>query len=313
MRAKRIAILGATGHIAKSLIDKLCRADRYELVLFYRSSDRMNAFLKMIPYNNMISAKKYNEFSQTECEVIINCIGISNPAKLKNAGVIIFRLTEKYDNMILDYIEEHPEAIYINFSSGAVYGTKFNMPVNESTCNELDINHIVPSDFYSIAKLNAEAKHRAMADLNIVDLRVFGYFSRFIDLNAQYFMSEIISCVKDGKNLVTEKGDVVRDYIHPSDLVSLIEKCIAVKSINDAFDVYGLKPVTKFEILDYFTKQYGLKYSIKDDIQISAATGTKDRYYSSYKKAEELGYSPQFTSMDSIIEETKLILNHHMV
>jgi N-acetyl-gamma-glutamylphosphate reductase len=129
MNAKRIAILGATGHIAKSLIDRLCRTDRYELVLFYRSSNRLNEFLDVIPYTNMVSTKKYSEFSQDECEVIINCVGIGNPAKLKNAGVIVFRLTEKYDTMILDYLEEHPEAIYINFSSGAVYGTKLNMPV----------------------------------------------------------------------------------------------------------------------------------------------------------------------------------------
>ncbi|MCD4820811.1 MAG: NAD(P)-dependent oxidoreductase [Methanococcoides sp.] len=309
MKAKRVAILGATGHIAKSLIDKLCRRDKYELVLFYRSTERLNEFLESIPYTNMISAKKYSEFSQDEYEVIINCIGIGNPAKLKNVGALIFRLTEKFDNMILDYLEEHPEALYINFSSGAVYGTKFNMPVNESTCTELDINHIVPDDFYSIAKLNAEAKHRAMADLNIVDLRVFGYFSRFINLNAQYFMSEVISCIKDDKVLVTVKGDMVRDYIHPSDLVSLIEKCIHIKSLNDVFDVYSLKPVTKFEILECFAKQYGLDHSIKDDMQISAATGIKNHYYSVYKKAEKIGYFPQFSSMDSIIEETKLILN----
>lgn len=313
MKAKRIAILGATGHIAKSLIDKLCRTDMCELVLFYRSTERLNEFLEVIPYNNMISAKKYSEFGQAEYEVIINCIGIGNPAKLKNAGALIFRLTEKFDNMILDYLEEHPDVIYINFSSGAVYGTKFNIPVNEATCTELDINHIVPGDFYSIAKLNAEAKHRAMADLNIVDLRVFGYFSRFIDLNAQYFMSEVISCVKDGKVLATGEENMIRDYIHPSDLMSLIERCIVVQSLNDVFDVYSLKPVTKFEILDYFTKQYELKYLIKDDMQISAATGIKDYYYSDYKKAKEINYSPQFTSMDSIIEETKLIFNHHMV
>lgn len=310
MKTKRIAILGATSHIAKSLIDKLCRTDRYELVLFYRSSNRLNEFLDVIPYTNMVSTKKYSEFSQDECEVIINCVGIGNPAKLKNAGVIIFRLTEKYDNMILDYLEEHPEAIYINFSSGAVYETKLNMPVNESTCTELDINHIVPDDFYSIAKLNAEAKHRAMADLNIVDLRIFGYFSRFIDRNTQYFMSEVISCVKDSKVLVTGEENMIRDYVHPSDLMSLIEKYIVVQPLNDVFDVYSLKPVTKFEILEYFAKQYGLKYSIEDDMQISAATGIKDYYYSDYKKAEQIGYSPQFTSMDSIIEATRLIFEH---
>ena len=313
MKTKRIAILGATGHIAKSLIDKLYRMDRYELVLFCRSSARLNEFLDVIINNNMVSAKKFSEFSQGEYDIIINCVGMGDPTKLKNAGVIIFRLTEKYDNMILDYLEEYPEALYINFSSGAVYGTKFNIPVDESTCTELDINHIDSGDFYSIAKLNAEAKHRAMADFNIVDLRVFGYFSRFIDLDAQYFMSEVISCVKDGKVLDTGEGDMVRDYIHPSDLVSLIEKCIYIQSLNDVFDVYSLKPVTKFEILEYFAKQYDLKYSIKDGMQISAATGIKDYYYSDYKKAGKIGYYPQFTSMDSILEETKLILDYQRV
>lgn len=309
MKAKKIAILGATGHIAKSLINELCHTDRYELCLFCRSSNSLNTFLGVIPYTNMISAKKFSELGHEEYDIIINCMGIGDPGKLKNAGAQIFRLTEKFDNMILDYLEEHPESLYINFSSGAVYGTKFNMPVNESTYTELDVNHIAPSDFYSIAKLNAEAKHRAMEDFNIVDLRVFGYFSRFINLNAQYFMSEVISCVKDDKVLVTGKGNMVRDYIHPSDLVSLIEKCMVAKSLNDVFDVYSLKPVTKFEILEYFAKQYGLKYSIKDNMQISAATGIKEYYYSVYKKAEEIGYLPQFTSMDSIIEEVKLILN----
>ena len=310
MKVKRIAILGATGHIAKSLIDKLCHTNRYELVIFCRSASRLNVFLTTISNPNMVSAKQFSDFSHGEYDIIINCIGIGDPAKLKNAGIIIFRLTEKYDNMILDYLEEHPLSLYINFSSGATYGTKFNISANDSTCNELDVNHIVPSDFYSIAKLNAEAKHRAMVDFNIVDLRVFGYFSRFINLDAQYFMSEVISCVKEGKVLDTGRGDMVRDYVHPSDLVSLIEKCIDVQSLNDVFDVYSLKPVTKFKILEYFAKQYDLKYSIKGDMQISAATGIKDYYYSDYKKAGKIGYNPQFTSMDSIIEETELILDH---
>ena len=60
MKAKRIAILGATGHIAKSLIDKLCRTDRYELVLFCRSSARLNEFLDATPYIDMVSTKKYS-------------------------------------------------------------------------------------------------------------------------------------------------------------------------------------------------------------------------------------------------------------
>ena len=91
-------------------------------------------------------------------------------------------------------------------------------------------------------------------------------------------------------------------------MMSLIDKCITKQTINDVFDVYSLKPVTKFEILDYFTVQYGLKYIVKNNVNILTATGIKEHYYSNNKKAQEIGYIPQFTSMDSIIQESRAIL-----
>jgi nucleoside-diphosphate-sugar epimerase len=305
---KRIAILGATGHIAKSLIDGFCRAGKYKLFLFARSRDRLGKFLADIQCGNNVSLKLFSEFYHAEYDVIINCVGIGDPGKLKNAGISIFRLTETYDNLVLDYLEAYPEALYINFSSGAAYGTEFSTPVNETTCTRMAINHIAPSDYYGIAKINAEAKHRALDTLNIVDLRVFGFFSRFIDLRNQYFMSEVISCVKYGKGFETGPENITRDFVHPRDLMFLIEKCIAKKTINDVFDVYSLKPATKFEILDYFNRQYGLKYTVKENINISTATGIKNHYYSKNRKAQNIGYYPQFASLESIIQESKAIL-----
>lgn len=308
MKHKKIAILGATGHIAKSLINGFCGTGKFELFLFARSLDCLGEFLTSIQCIDAVLPKQFNKFDYADYDVIINCVGIGDPRKLKNAGISIFRLTETYDNLILDYLEAHPDALYINFSSGAAHGTDFCMPVDESSCTKLDINHIVPSDFYLIAKINAEAKHRALTNLSIVDLRIFGYFSRFINLEAQYFMSEVISCVKNKKEFVTGTENIIRDYVHPHDLLFMIEKCIAKQSLNDVFDVYSLKPVKKFEILDYFYEQYELKYTVKDNINISAATGIKEHYYSNNKKAEKIGYFPQFTSLDSIIEETRAIL-----
>lgn len=305
---KKIAILGATGHIAKSLIDGFCQAGKDKLFLFARSMDRLGKFLADIHCSNDVSLKLFSEFNHAGYDVIINCVGIGDPGKLKNAGISIFRLTETYDNLVLDYLEAYPEALYINFSSGAAYGTEFSTPADETTCTRLDINHIAPSDYYGITKINAEAKHRALNTLNIVDLRVFGFFSRFIDLENQYFMSEVISCVKYGKDFATGPGNIIRDFVHPQDLMLLIEKCIAKKTINDVFDVYSLKRVTKFEILDYFNRQYGLQYTVKENINIPTATGTKNHYYSNNKKAQDIGYNPQFASLESIIQESKVIL-----
>ena len=307
-QGKKIAIIGATSHIAKGLIYNFCNRGEYELFLFARSLDRLKNFLNNIGCNRIYSIKPFSEFNNNKYDVVINCVGIGDTAKQKDEISSIFGLTEAFDSLILDYLKAHPKAFYINFSSGAVYGTDFSASVDELTFSKWDINHITQDDYYGVAKLNAEVKHRSFANLNIVDLRVFGYFSRFIEFEAKFLMSEVISCVKNKKEFVTGPTNIVRDYVHPQDLVSLIERCIDIRHLNNAYDVYSLKPITKFEILNYFSIRYGLKYVIEGGHASLTATGNKENYYSNNKRAQAIGYSPQFTSLDSIIQESMAIL-----
>jgi len=307
-RDKKIAILGATGHLAKGLIYNFSQIDTNNIFLFARSLERLENFLAHVNFNHYFHKYNLNEFNNYNFDVIINCVGLGTPLKVKEAGNEVFRLTETFDNMILQYLLNHPNTIYINFSSGAVYGASFITPVDELALAKWNINRISESDYYGIAKLNSEAKHRAMKSFNIVDLRIFGYFSRFIDLSAKYLLCEIISCIKSGADFATDQKNIMRDYIHPKDLFLLIENCVAKKNINDAFDAYSLKPVKKFEILDYFKTECGLKYSIRDNVDVSSITGEKDAYYSNNKRAQEVGYSPNFSSLDCIIEEARPLL-----
>ena len=126
---KNISILGATGHIAKNIIFQFCKQRKYKLFLFVRSPERMQNLLKIISHDNSdknITIKTYNKFKSGQYSVVINCVGRGDPVKLKAMGSSIFRLTERFDNLILDYLEKAPDTLYINFSSGAVYGTEFN-------------------------------------------------------------------------------------------------------------------------------------------------------------------------------------------
>ncbi|GAH02302.1 unnamed protein product, partial [marine sediment metagenome] len=95
---------------------------------------------------------------------------------------------------------------------------------------------------------------------------------------------------------------------HPIDLVNLIKKCIEKHSLNDAYDVYSLNPVKKFTLLDYFSKEYGLKYIIEDGVNRSNVTGKKNIYYSKNRKVENLGYLPKFTSLECIMKESEELL-----
>ena len=98
-------------------------------------------------------------------------------------------MTEYYDNLILDNLNKYQSTIYINISSGAVYGTDFKKPANSSFTTEIDVNNITTIEHYRIAKLNSEVKHRSLSDFKIIDLRIFGFFSRFIELEKDFLLS----------------------------------------------------------------------------------------------------------------------------
>ena len=307
-KGERIAVLGATSHIAKGLIYHLGQDGKYDLRPFARSSERADEFLNAVGLGSRFKAIPIAEFGKESYGAVINCVGIVDPGKLSNAGSSIFEITETFDTLALDHLKRSPDTLYINFSSGAVYGTDFASPADDHSPAMFDINPMNPAAYYGIAKLHSEARHRAMKDHRIVDLRVFGYFSRFIDLDAKYMMSEIMSCILHGKEFVTNPEDIVRDFIHPEDLASLVKLCIAKRDLNDAFDVCSLQPVKKFKILEKFSSLYGLRYTIEERHDSVSVTGRKANYYSTNGRIRTIGFSPRFTSMNCLIQESAEIL-----
>lgn len=298
---KKIALLGVTGYIGKSLLYEFFDdKEKYHLSLFSRSKDKIKDLIKDKPDDQEIKTFSYNEFSSFDYDIVINCTGIGDPLILKKEPASIFKVTEEIDNMILDYLIKKPKTLYINLSSGAVYGDNFEQPITKSTKSILNINSI--SEYYSIAKINAEAKHRAMSNLNIVDLRVFAFFSHFVNENSGFLMSEIIDCIKNKKVFKTSEENIIRDFVTPRDLFALIKAIIKKQKINDFFDVYSLKPVSKFELLSFLEKEYGLKYSIKKTSQ-KENNLTKRIYYSKNTKAKSIGHVPEFSSLAGIQRE----------
>lgn len=300
-KRKPVAILGATGHIAKNLILGLGATQEYELYLFSRSRDRMALFLEENQLEEGATLCEYNEFAHLAAyDVIINGVGIGDPRDLIHHPFQVFQITEQYDNLILDYLHKNPEAVYINLSSGAVYGSDFDQPATDGKWLKLDPNHLSAQEFYGITKLNMEAKHRSLGQYRIVDLRIFGFFSAFIDLESRYLLTDIIHHLKTGETLQTSADNIVRDYVHSEDFVQLIKLCMQEKIRNDAYDVYSLKPALKFEILDYFAEHHGLKYGIQDNPNHNSITGSKNNYYSLNDRASQIGYQPRYTSLQSI-------------
>lgn len=312
MKKTKIAILGATSHIAKGLIYNFLRSDEFSLYLYARSAGKVNDFLLLIDNSareDCIVNEGFKNFPEFFYDAVINCVGTGTFKKLRGDFSSYFTLTEEYDNLVIAYLRElSPSALYIDFSSGAIYGREFPAPAEENSVNSIRVNHLAAEDYYTIARLNAEAKHRSFEGLKIVDLRLFSYFSRFIDLADGYFIAEALNCVLNKKTFITNEINFTRDYVGPEDLFLMIKKCLSAGKINTAFDVMSAKPVEKKEILDYFSAAYGLKYKIVPDLNQTSATGSKNVYYSKYFNAASVGYKPAFGSLETIKKESKYIL-----
>ena len=147
-----------------------------------------------------------------------------------------------------------------------------------------------------------------MNEYSIVDLRIFNFFSRYIDLNSSFLLCQLVNSIKNKTIFITDSNDITRDFIHPGDFFKLIENCIEKNTINEVFDVYSKKPISKFEIIDLFEKRYDLEFEIKNDSIEISPTGLKKNYFSSSQKAEKIGYKPEFTSLDTIQDEIKFLL-----
>ena len=301
-----IAIFGATSQIAKDLIISFSQKDNCSLSLFGRSVASLEEWINTNNLNGNNRAKEYSEFSvQEKYEVIINFIGAGDPEKVKQMGHSIFEVTEQYDNIVLRYLEQNRGTKYIFLSSGVVYGGNFQEPVDKDTVATIDINNLKSTDWYPIAKLYAEAKHRSLSDLSIVDVRVFNYFSHRQNMNARFFITDVVRAIQNKEMLKTSGDNIIRDFITPPDFYNLIQAIIDYKPINIALDCYTKSPVTKFELLDKIESEFGLIYEFDKDINIINVTGLKTNYYSTIDTAKNIGYTPKKMSLNAVVQEIR--------
>jgi nucleoside-diphosphate-sugar epimerase len=285
-----IAIMGASSHIAKGLTH-FCTEAGFTIIPFSRSTGG------------------YNKFLNGQYDVVINCVG---PGIIKENYADWFIVAEKYDNLALQYLlEVNPAALYIHFSSGKVYGDLG--PATEQTRLQIDPNNVPRSQYLSITKLYAESKHRVFDHLNIVDIRVFAYFSRWANLEENFFMSMVAKSLLEKKTFMTDSADVYRDFMGPRDLFEMVHLCISKKNLNVVVDAATLRPVSKMGLLERLKAEFGLSYYVDKNLKIPNSSGFKDKYYTTCTNAVDvLGYKPTMTSEDTVVWEMRHLLNNGM-
>ncbi len=307
----RIAILGATSEIAKDLVLSFSALSQHVLVLYARRPEVVLQWLANSDLTAKYAVANFTAFSVDEhFDVLINFVGVGNPAQAAVMGASIFDVTLKYDELALDYVRQHPQCRYIFLSSGAVYGSSFDAPVNQNTKSTVAINDLQSQDWYGIAKLYAECRHRALPHLSIVDVRVFNYFSHTQDMNSRFLITDIARAIRDNTVLKTSAEKNVRDYVHPKDFFSLIYGILMASKINLAVDCYSASPICKSILLYEMQKRFELQYEVSNAVACLNSTGVKEFYYSLNTIAGQFLYKPSLTSLEGITQEIGLFINH---
>ncbi|MGB4192510.1 MAG: NAD-dependent epimerase/dehydratase family protein [Limnohabitans sp.] len=305
----RLAIFGATSQIAKDLVLHFAAQSNHELVLYGRRPEAIVQWLSYVGLAGRFEVVNFNDFNTHEhFDGILNFVGVGDPAKAALMGAHIFDVTLQYDDLALNYVRNHPECRYIFLSSGAAYGANFFTSVDEKSLSYVAINKLKSQDWYGVAKLHAECRHRALGSLPIVDVRVFSYFSHTQDMNARFLMTDIVRAVRDNTILKTSDDYIVRDFINPLDFFKLISVLLLAPAENVVVDTYSLKVIDKPDLLAAMKEKFGLHYEISQSSVSVNATGDKSHYYSRNTRAADFGYQPTLTSLEGIVKEMQMIL-----
>lgn len=307
----RIAIFGANSQIAKDLILSCAKGGSQNLTLFSRRPEVVLDWLREVKLEGLFQSLSYSDLAlQQTFDGLINFVGVGDPAKALDMGKSIFDVTFEYDTLAINYLNEHPQCRYIFLSSGAVYGARFDSPADSELMAKIPINNLQAHDWYGVSKLHAEARHRALQFLSIVDIRIFNYFSHTQDMSARFLISDIVRSIDQKKLFITSDVNIVRDYLHPHDFFQLIIKVLTSPRINCAVDCYSKSPVDKKILLQVLQAKFNLNYKLADGQFGLNATGIKKHYYSLNHAASQFGYEPLFTALDCVTQEIEIYLKN---
>jgi nucleoside-diphosphate-sugar epimerase len=297
----RVAILGATGHIGRALTDIYARRDNVHLDLFSR---RPHETAAAYVGQASMTHRDLHELDLANADIVINAIGIGDPARVPEAGRDIYKLTMQIEDSIDQALVGNSGCLTVFLSSGAAYGELVKNAQADTPATH-PINTLRPADWYGLSKLAAEVRHRAQAGRRIVDVRVFGFLSSHLNLGAAYFISAAYRSLLSGSKFVTTSVDMTRDYIGAKELVSIIDAAAGQTQINTSLDTYTKSPAGKFDILRRL-ERLGLRWEVTDD-----STGAPDRinYFSENRKAELFGYHPQRSSADVAEEVARELIS----
>jgi UDP-glucose 4-epimerase len=215
---KKILICGCEGFIGSGLIRWLQESfEIYGCDLF-----KTSVYLSQEKYIYLSADMTYDMlFSLLKPDYCINCSGSADvKGSFDNISVDFEKNVQNVVKITSSIISNHPECVFINISSAAVYGNPLTLPIH-------DYDTRVPISPYGIHKYLTEeliANYHRIFGLKACSLRVF---SAYGEGQKKLFLWDLLNKVSKYNNGVPinlfGSGNESRDYIHTKDIAQQVK------------------------------------------------------------------------------------------
>lgn len=305
----KIAVLGASGQIAKDYISHLSNQSDYQITAFVRKQS-INRSIAMFGPN--VNVRTYSDLeNQGIFDLVVNCVGVGNPSHANLTDKSLVQTAKHFDALALKIAQRSSGTKYIFLSSGVAYGHDYETPVTSETIPRNIFDPTNPLDNYARVKFEIEELHRKMADQCIYDVRIFGYFTRTMDINSEFLIAKIAHSIVNNYSFTTGADSIVRDYSNGRDFALMVDAILKAPGRNMALDFYTKDPVEKFKLLEAVSEKFDLSYKIVSDAFLKSPTGMKPNYFSKNYVAQELGFIPPNSALENVLSELDLLISRY--
>ena len=304
---KTIRIVGASSAIAQDFLRVASKVGSEHMFHLY---SRDFGFLPALKINNLtIFTHSFSDFEIAEgCDAVLNFVGLGSPSRVALESSGLGPLDLKVDLACMRLLELNPEATYLYMSSGASYGSDFSIPAVDA--NELPemSKFDLPREVYGWIKRSTEVRHRSLPQYKIINLRIFGYASRNMDLNAGFLLSDLAKSLLTGEPAQISTEITHRDFINPEFFHELVDYCLENNLPNTSLDLVSTSSLAKDELVAALEGIFGLKVKWEETPPKSNSI-SKCNYFSQSTRLGDYGFVNNKSALEMVIDELQAIVS----